>query len=422
MLKTLLAGHPLSIPAAVIGGILVGTLAPVAASALGAIWLIYATLLKMVVLPFMVSAIIFSLRQLFEMEDFEQHIRKVVLLIVAGIALAAVVGAAAGALAGPGRDLPPETLAIFGRMVEKSGGSATDYPMALYQKDSAVEESTAGAIARQMIPDNIFASLAAGDSLKVLVFALLFGIAFGHLPRNMAGSLSLMLDTVYHACQNLIKSFNLFLPLALFAMLASQIAETGVEPLLAMTKFVVAFCLVAMLVATACAAAIMWRADVGIREFLTAFRDTLLLVFTTGSNTAGIPNTIASMVDGLRFNRPIVELLIPMGAALLRTGPALYYAMATVFVAQLYDRPMEGSHWILLVTGAFVAALASAGSTLTLSFASIAFRYVGLPFEAAFVLFIAIDRIVLIPRALLSVLSCCLVAALVSPRPKALAE
>lgn len=419
MLKTL-AMHPLVIAAAIIGGIGLGLLAPEQAAGIGVLGQIYGNLLKMVVLPFMVSAIVFSLRQLFEMDNYERYLGRVLVLFLAGVALSAVIGAGAGALLEPGRHLAPETLATFGRMVEQATGPATDLQIPLAAPPPAAEAGVLRSIARETIPDNIFAALAEGNSLKVLVFAILFGIAFGHIPRGIAGSLSLILDGTYRACQNLIKWFNLFLPLALFAMLADQIARTGIAPLLAMTRFVVAFCLVAMLLATACGLGILRRAGIGARDFFVAFRETLLLAVTTGSNTACIPNSIAALVEGLRFHRALVELLVPMGAALLRTGPALYYAMTTVFVAQLYDRPLDAGLWLLLVTGAFVGGLASAGASglVTIGFAAIAFGYVGLPFEAAFVLFVAVERIVLIPRTLFSVMSTCLVAALVSPRPE----
>lgn len=414
-----LATHPGVILAAVVGGVLLGIWAPAFSSAIGIVGAVYVALLKMVVLPFMVSAIIFSLRQLFQMPGFQRSIVKVALFFFAAIALSAVVGAAAGALAGPGRELSPETLVIFGKMVEKSSGTATDYELPLALPAQVAEGSTLHKIVRQIIPENIFAALAKGESLKVLVFAILFGIAFGFAPDRIAASLSATLESIYRTCQALIKWFNLFLPLVLLAMLAAQIADTGLDPLVAMTRFVISFCLVAGLLAAICAALVMARAQVGGGKFLSAFRETILLAVATGSNTACIPNTIESMAEGLRFNRAIVELLTPMGAALLRTGPALYYALTAVFIAQLYDRPFGSAQWLLLTLGAFVGGLASAGSSgiVTLGFGAITCAYVGLPFEAAFVLFVAVDRICEIPRTLFNVMSSCLLTALVCPRP-----
>ena len=410
-----LSSHPLAIAAAILAGGVLGIRAPTFSSAIGVIGVIYVNLLKMVVLPFMVSAIIFSLRQLFQMEGFQRSIGKVAIFILLGIGSSAVIGAAAAALTGPGRDLSTDTLVVFGKMVEKSSGTATDYELPLAEQEKAVEGSSLQQVVRQIIPENIFASLAKGDSLKVLVFAILFGIAFGYAPSHIATSLSHTLESVYRACQALIKWFNVFLPVVLAAMLASQIADTGLDPLVAMTGFVLSFCVVSGLLAVVCAGFIMARAGVGAGQFLGAFRETILLAIATGSNTACIPNSIESMVEGLRFNRSIVELLTPMGAALLRTGPALYYAMAAVFIAQLYDRPFEINHWLLLTVGAFVAGLASAGSSgiVTISFGALTCAYVGLPFEAAFVLFVAVDRICEIPRTLFNVMSSCLVTALV---------
>lgn len=417
-----LATHPAVIVAAIVSGVILGIWAPVFSSSIGVIGTVYINLLKMVVLPFMISAIIFSLRQLFQMEGFERSIVKVAILFLAAIALSALIGAAAGKLAGPGRDLTPETLVVFGKMVEKSSGTATDYELPLAAPQKTAESSVLLNVVQQVVPENVFASLVKGDSLKVLVFAILFGVAFGFAPNRIAESLTFSLESIYRACQTLIKWFNLFLPLVLVAMLASQIADTGLDPLVAMTKFVISFCAVSGLLALLCAIFLAIRAGVGAGKFLGVFRETILLAIATGSNTACIPNSIESMAEGLRFSRPVVELLTPMGAALLRTGPALYYAVAAVFIAQLYDRPFGFDQWMMLTIGAFVAGLASAGSSgiVTLSFGALTCAYVGLPFEAAFVLFVAVDRICEIPRTLFNVMSSCLVTALVCPRPEPL--
>ena len=61
------------------------------------------------------------------------------------------------------------------------------------------------------------------------------------------------------------------------------------------------------------------------------------------------------------------ELLMPMGVTLFRFGSSLYFALAAVFVAQLYGRPLVASDLALIVGFASLAAVASAGTTGVLS-------------------------------------------------------
>jgi Na+/H+-dicarboxylate symporter len=211
MLKKL-ATHPATIATAIIGGIVLGIWAPVFSSTIGFVGMVYVNLLKMVVLPFMVSAIIFSMRQLFQMEGFERSIGKVAFYFLAAIALSAVIGAATGGLAGPGRGLEPETLIVFGKMVEKSTGTATDYELPLSAPEAALADNAPRQVVQQIIPDNIFAALSQGDSIKILFFAILFGIAFGFAPNRIADSLSLTLESVYRACQILINGSTVLPP------------------------------------------------------------------------------------------------------------------------------------------------------------------------------------------------------------------
>jgi Na+/H+-dicarboxylate symporter len=144
-------------------------------------------------------------------------------------------------VAQPGANLSETTLTTFGRIVGNDL-SSTDTAMNLYGADMTESKGKSlEEVVLSLIPSNIFEALAKGETLKALIFSLLFGMALGHVPNRIAGGLSQTLETVYQTCQTLTRWLNFPLPIVLVCMSASQIAKSGVEPLLAMANFVLAF-------------------------------------------------------------------------------------------------------------------------------------------------------------------------------------
>jgi Na+/H+-dicarboxylate symporter len=373
-------------------GVLIGWRLPAISLPLALVGDVYVDLLKMVVLPFMVSAIIFSLQRLFR----QGGAGALVLRVLAVFALAGTVTAATGVLTfqalQAGAEVQAITLQRFGQIVGADTRSG-DTTMSLYGQDAAPPQGvTVAAVVHSLVPDNLFAALASGQTLKVLVFALLFGLAVGHVPQR-DGTLALVhtLETVYQGCQVLMRWFTFPLPLVMLCMSASQTARTGLEPLLAMGSFLGGFTLASVLALAV--AVVVWRTGLRLGVVLQALREPFFMAVATRSSATCMPAMIEALAERLRFERTRVELMVPLTISLLRLGPVLYYVCATLFVAQLYGRPLSGPDLLLVGAACLLAGLASAGMTgvVTISLTGVVCGYLGLPFEAAFVLFVAVD-------------------------------
>ncbi|WP_028311605.1 dicarboxylate/amino acid:cation symporter [Derxia gummosa] len=418
--KTLqsLALNPWVVLASLVTGFAVGSLAPSFALQVGFIGDIYVDLMKMIVLPFMVSAIIFSLQRLFQEGGAAQLLGRVTVVFLAFAGVAAVVGTVVLLAMQPGADLPQHTLETFGRIVG-TDISSNDTVMELRGVDQAVKRTGAADILVSLVPSNVFAALASGDTLKSLVFALLFGFAVGQVPTRVSEGLTTALETVYRSCQTLTHWLNLPLPIVIACMSASQLAKTGQEPLIAMTQFVLAF-FVASLLALLLALAILWRrSGLGLAEIIGALRGPFALAIATRSSATCMPAMIESLADRLGYPRLRVELLVPLTTSLLRIGPVLYYVCATLFIAQLYGRPLGAGELALVIAASVLAGFASAGMSglVTVSLTGMACGYLGLPFEAAFILFVAVDPLCDILRTLVIVIGNTAAVALICPQP-----
>jgi Na+/H+-dicarboxylate symporter len=399
-------------------GVTFGMLAPPLATTLSFVGDIYVDLLKMITLPFMVSAVIFSLQRLFRDGGTASLLGRVALVFLAFSAFVAIAGAATLLLLRPGENLPASTMQTFGQIV---GGdlSASDTAMSLRGTDEVKKTASFADMLVSLVPANIFTALANGDTLKTLVFALLFGLAVGHVPTRISDGLTQALETVYHACQTLMRWLSFPLPVVLFCMSAAQLGKTGIEPLRAMGAFVLAFLVVStVLLAVACV--IIWKRSNGtLGQTLNAMRGPFALALATRSSATCMPIMIESLVTRLGFARSRVELLVPLTVSLLRIGPVVYYVCATLFIAQIYGRSLSPVEIGIVLTSSVLAGFASAGMTglVTVSLIGMTCTYLGLPFEAAFILFLAVDPVCDMLRTLVLVIGNTAAVAVVCPRP-----
>lgn len=399
-------------------GVAFGILWPTLAVSLGFIGDIYIDLLKMITLPFMVSAVIFSLQRLFREGGTGKLLGRVAVVFLGFSFFVAIAGAVTLLIMRPGENLSSNTMSSFGQIV---GGSisANDTVMDLHGVDEPQKTLSFSDVLLSLVPANIFSALAGGETLKVLVFALLFGLAVGQIPARVSDGLTQALETVYQACQKLMHWLSFPLPIVLFCMSAAQLGKTGIEPLQAMSKFVLAFFVVCALLLVIAVAIIWKRGNAPLSQTFHALREPFALALATRSSAVCMPSMIESLVERLGFARARVELLVPLTVSLLRIGPVVYYVCATLFIAQLYGRSLSLVEVGIVLLASVLAGFASAGMTglVTVSLIGMTCSYLGLPFEAAFVLFLAVDPICDMLRTLVLVIGNTAAVSVVCPKP-----
>lgn len=410
--------NPWIILGSLVAGFAYGTYAPDESVRLAFIGDIYVDLLKMITLPFMVSAVIFSLQRLFREGGTGKLLGRLASVFIAFSVAVAVIGVLTLLIMRPGENLSRETMQTFGQIVGNDLNSS-DTVMNLRGADEAKKQVTFTEVLLSLVPANIFSALASGDTLKALVFALLFGLAVGHVPSRISDGLTYSLETIYHSCQTLVRWLNYPLPIVLFCMSAAQLGKTGVEPLRAMVQFVVAFGIASVIV-LAIATFILWRrSNNSLPHTLEALRAPFAMAVATRSSAVCMPVMIESLADKLGFARSRVELLVPLTVSLLRVGPVVYYVCATLFIAQLYGRALTAADVGLVLGASVLAGFASAGMTglVTVSLVGMTCGYLGLPFEAAFILFLAVDPLCDMLRTLVLVIGNTAAVSLICPRP-----
>lgn len=410
--------NPWVIIGSLIGGVVMGMMAPEISIKLGAVGDVYVDLLKMITLPFMVSAVIFSLQRLIREGGAGNLLGRVAATLITFAVAAAIFGALPVLLLQPGSNLSAETRQTFGQIVG-SNLSSSDTEMSLKGVDIVKKTPGFSDVLLSLVPVNIFSALAQGEALKALVFAMLFGLAVGTVPARISDGLTFSLVTIYQSCQTLMKWFNYPVPLVLFCMSAAQLGKTGIGPLQAMIQFVVALTIGAVFMILISALIVWKRSNGSLTNTVDALKGPFALALATRNSATCMPILIESLADKLGFARSQVELLVPLCVSLLRIGPVLYYATATIFIAQLYGRTLSFEELGIVLAASVLAGFASAGMTglVTVSLVGMSCAYLGLPFEAAFILFLAVDPVCDMIRTLVLVIGNAAAVSLISARP-----
>jgi len=387
-LKTFLTS-PWTILGSIALGILGGIYVPEFSTGLDSIGSIYISLLKVVVLPFLLATILVGIIGLLQKEGSQELIRKIIIGFVGSMFIAATIGV--GTVLLTGTDMTPEKKTEFGALVNNKD-TGTELSITLHEPMPQSAPVSAGKMAEKFIPENIFNTLNNGESLKIVIFCLIFGVALGHLKTEGQRMLVEVLKSVQQASISIFKFLNYFLPFALLAMISSQVGKVGVGIFLTMFDFVFQQFVGGLAIVVLGTIVIWKRSGLDLMTVIRETKETLIVAISSRSSLACIPYAQEAL-HKLHFDKGGVELTVPLSFTVNRIGSIVYYAIATVFIANIYDAPLGLTGLAVVLFGSILAGLASAGTTgiLTVATVAVVCDLLKLPSEAVLVLLIAVD-------------------------------
>lgn len=398
-----------------------GALAGTVAGPLGRFaWLIgqlYLSVVNMAAVPLLVVATFFGLRQVLALPRAGARFGAIIGTAAGVVAACALAGTLAGVLTAPGAHLPAQASEKLGALILSGVADGGEVRVHLHGSAAAETDTARPSDALEaIIPDNFYRALAHGQTLGVLTGTLLFGLAFAALSREQTSMLGNVFEGIYRTFEQIIAHANLLIPVLAFGLAAHLSMHADRAAMGAMAGVLVTFLMLCLLLSGVAAAAIAGCARLPFSQVVTELNGAMLVGLASGSATAPIPHTIEAMSARLGFPRGLVELVVPLGAVFVRGGAALYFALVTVFVANLYGRPVSAGDVAWITMAACIAAWLSAGQggVGTIAYAGVALSVLQLPAEAAAVLLLAIDPICDGPRNALSLVCTCAVIALVS--------
>ena len=378
----------------------------------------YLALLSMCVYPILVTAIATSIASLVKSGHSGRRIELMALVLISFIAGASLFGTLAGVLGHPGSSISDEARNRMAGIVEKSGSSAL-VEMNFYSPNTDFNDGYGVArFLREAISPNIFESLAMNHSLQVLFFSMLLGVALGSLKPSLANPGIATLESFYHAFIRIIKWAMYPLSFGLFCLVSSEVANVGMNIVVSMAGFLVVFHIAGAIFLVICALIIWRQSGLGFWKSLSKMKDPIIISVGARNSLAALPAAIESMIVGLGYKENGPRLLLPLAITIGRFGNVMYFSLAGVFVAQLYEVHLGFHELILVIVCGALAGMATSGASgaVTLTMMMMVLEPLRLPWEAVLALFIAVDSIADPIRTLLIVYPSCAFTALLSDK------
>jgi aerobic C4-dicarboxylate transport protein len=191
---------------------------------------------------------------------------------------------------------------------------------------------TFGQFLLNLVPSTAVGAFADGDVIPVLFFSLMF--AFGLLALGPRGKP--LVETIYTITQVLFKmiAFAMYLaPIGAFGAIAFTVGKFGLFSLLSLGKLVTEFYVCCLLFVAIVLTPIALAAGINILRLIRYIAAELMIVVGTSSGESVFPSVMAKL-RRLGIEESIVALVLPAGYSFNHDGTCLYWATASVFLAQ----------------------------------------------------------------------------------------
>jgi aerobic C4-dicarboxylate transport protein len=200
-----------------------------------------------------------------------------------------------------------------------------------------------------IIPDSVVGSLARGDILQVLLFAILFGFALMAMGER-ANRLRDLIDDTAHAVFGVIGIVMKAAPFGAFGAMAYTIGKFGPAALGNLVGLIALFYATAGLFVFLVLGLIARFVGFNIFKFIAYIKDELLVVLGTSSSESALPQLMEKL-ERLGCSKPVVGLVVPTGYSFNLDGTNIYMTLATLFIAQAlgYDLTLGQQMTILIV-------------------------------------------------------------------------
>ena len=284
----------------------------------------------------------------------------------------------------------------------------------------AMEATSLSETLLNIIPDNPIASLASGNMLQIIVFALIIGVILaklGERAETVANFFSQFNDVMMEMTMMVMS----LAPIGVFCLIARTFAGIGFGAFLPLGKYMIA---VLLALAMQCVVVYLGLLKVftGLNpvKFIRNFFPVMAFAFSTATSNATIPLSIDTLAKKMGVSKKISSFTIPLGATINMDGTAIMQGVAVVFAAQAFGIDLSMMDYVTVIGTATLASIGTAGvPSVGLVTLTMVFNSVGLPVEAIG-LIMGIDRILDMTRTAVNITGDAVCTTIVAHQNKAL--
>lgn len=357
----------------------------------------FLNLLRMLVVPLVVSSIISGIAAMGNTRDLGRLGVLSMLFYVLTTLLAVVIALVVSNLLTPG---------II-------NGEPAGQVLALHADASAVNASvqtqagrSLGDILLGMIPVNIVEAAAGGKLVGLLLFSVMFGVFITQLETPLRETMTRFWEGTFGVMMRMTGFIMTLAPLGVLGLTLKVTAEAGLDaarPLLMFGLTVVISLSIYAFGALPLLVGLLGRVNPW--RLFPAMAPALLTAFSSASSSATLPITLDCLQRRAGVSPRIAGFVLPLGTSINHAGSALYECAAALFIAQAYGLHLSVVTQATVVLLALITSMGIAGiPAASLVGITVILTAVGLPAEAVGVLLV-LDRLLDMARTAVNVLA-----------------
>lgn len=337
----------------------------------------YMSLIKMIVVPLVVTSLITSIVRLENLDTLKSIGLKTFTVLLGTTGAAAFIGIIVASSLKLGQGL---------RFIGAENFKAREIPG--FSK-----------VLIDMLPSNPLAAIVENKIIPIVIFSMFIAIALvieDNINKEKAKPFKDFILSAYDIVLRITKMVLRIIPYGVFALIATAAAKNGMDTLMSLIWVILAVYIAAFLqFLFVYTPLISFVARMNPLKFFKGIFPAQVVAFTSQSSYGTLPVTIKSLVEGVGVSENIASFVAPLGSTIGLNGCGGFYpAIVAIFAANVFNVELTIYSYILIVLTAIISSIGIAGvpGSATMS-TTVMLAALGLPIEVL-AMVIAVDSII----------------------------
>ncbi|MEQ6930611.1 dicarboxylate/amino acid:cation symporter [Clostridium perfringens] len=337
----------------------------------------YMSLIKMIVVPLVVTSLITSIVRLENLDTLKSIGLKTFTVLLGTTGAAALIGIIVASSLNLGQGLT---------FIGAENFKAREIPG--FSK-----------VLIDMLPSNPLAAIVENKIIPIVIFSMFVAIALvieDNINKEKAKPFKDFILSAYNIVLRITKMVLRIIPYGVFALIATAAAKNGMDTLMSLIWVILAVYIAAFLqFLFVYTPLISFVARMNPLKFFKGIFPAQVVAFTSQSSYGTLPVTIKSLVEGVGVSENIASFVAPLGSTIGLNGCGGFYpAIVAIFAANVFNVELTIYSYILIVLTAIISSIGIAGvpGSATMS-TTVMLAALGLPIEAL-AMVIAVDSII----------------------------
>ena len=325
---------------------------------------VFINLLKMIAIPLIIASLIKGVSDLRDMSKLSKIGGRTMGIYIFTTMMATALGLLFVNIIQPGAGVSEGTRQALMSQVQGNADAMKKIDAGIQAAAKQADASPLQVLV-DIVPDNITRAMTDNTQmLQVIFFVVLLGAALVMCRPEENPKVQLVKDFFDGLNDVILKMIDIVMlaaPFGVFALLGTQVAKApNAEIFIALGWYAatVLIGLVGVLIVDVLLVFIFTGKSP--MFFLRGIAPAQLVAFSSSSSAATLPVTLECVEKNLGVDEEVSSFVIPVGATVNMDGTALYQAVATVFIAQVFADDLTLGEQISIVLTATLASIGSA--------------------------------------------------------------